>query len=171
MHQRKIPKPPRAAIKSRADLAADFFGRHQATITTLSVLLSAIGLVIASASTWMAWRQTDITFRDRQVPFYAVLYEQRVLASREIMAQAVKLQQSSSCVTSIPIVEKQFGISMEKRRSCVRETSSASMALDQAIRPSVSLWSKDTRQELIKLMLYAIDENQCSIFKLLNGKK
>lgn len=171
MQPRLLPKPPKPGKPRRLDAVSALLRQHESTILSLSVLLSAIGLIIAGSTAWLAWQQVSIMANERLTPFKSAMYAERINAIRENSLAITKFERSVLCVRSLSITESQFGRSTEQRRDCIRKMREALDEIDLTMQPSIAIWNNPTRVAVAKYISEASELNLCTSKWLLVGNK
>jgi hypothetical protein len=171
MQPRLLPKPRMPRKRERLEAVSSFLRQHEATILSLSVLLSAIGLIVAGSSAWLAWHQVSIMANERATPFKSAMYAERINAIHENALAKAKFETSALCVRTIVITEIQFGRSMERRRECIKSMQESLDGVDFTMRPSISIWNQQTRVAVAKYVAEASNLNLCASKWLLIGDR
>lgn len=172
MRQRLIPKPTRSKTATRFSRLSEGFRRNESIIIALSALFSSVGLLIASTSTWIAWKQIEILSEDRANPFKAALFEQKVASMNETLGAIAKYQNATACLQSTESSEKIYGFNAENRRACIQNLDAPSQELVLSIKRAFALWPQGTQKILILYMKAALEQNSCaSIVFIMHGQE
>ena len=136
--------------KRRLDTVSAAFERHQPLISSVSVLISAVGLVIAGSSSWLAWKQVSIMNSERHTPYKAALYTERISSLRETTKAIADFELSFTCIDVINTEDLAYnGPNMNGRRACMKEISGTSRQLYAATIPTITQWGDKTRQLIL----------------------
>ena len=172
MRQRLIPKPARLKTATRFSRLSEGFRRNESIIIALSALFSSVGLLIASTSTWIAWKQIEILSEDRENPFKAALFEQKVASMNETLGAIASYQTATTCLQSTQSTEKIYGFNAENRRACIQNLDAPSQELVLSIKRAFALWPPRTQKFLVAYMNAALEQNACaSIVLLMHGQE
>ncbi len=172
MRQRLIPKPVQTRATTSLGKLSDKFRRNESTINAITALLSSVGLIIASTSTWIAWKQIEILSEDRTNPFKAVVFEQKVASMNDVLGSIATYQSATICLQTIPSSERIFGINADNRRKCVQHLDAPSQGLVLSAKRAFALWPSSTQKLLVEYMSAVFEQNQCaSIVLLMYGQE
>lgn len=132
--------------RGRLERASAAIERHQPLISSISVLISAVGLVIAAGSSWFAWKQVSIMNSERRTPYKSALYTEQISSLRETTKAMADFELSFTCIDGIQAGDLVYdGPDMASRRKCMNEISVAEKQLVSTTIPTMTQWGDATR--------------------------
>lgn len=148
-------QPKLRTVKSKAG-----WNQRESTIALISIVIAAIGSVASAGSTFLAYKQLEVSNRERMTPYLSILYNAKVESYKQVHAALAKLDEPLLITRFYydGAIDPRFDIAVKKKESRDHEIAKNLRSLDSAtqdsfneIEPNSVVWENGLVVEIGKL--------------------
>jgi len=133
------------------DIGRSGWTQTESRIALVSVVISALGVVFAAASSFASWQQLEMLGRERMTPYKTVMFSSRLESYQRIVSSSAQFVEKSRSV-AIQVESRQKGWlppwSDREIDQLMQENASSFIIVKAAYQAGLPIWPNDAKKAL-----------------------